>query len=68
MVNYLINIDRATPLVLPPDLRDWVPADHLAYNLKRLHHLGPMLKNACSHPRERWRRTKAAFDPQKRKT
>jgi hypothetical protein len=23
-----VNIDRDTPLLLPPDLRDWVPADH----------------------------------------
>jgi len=26
-----VNIDRETPLLLPPDLRDWVPADHLAH-------------------------------------
>ena len=26
-----ITIDRDTPLLLPPDLRDWVPADHLAH-------------------------------------
>ena len=25
-----VNIDRETPLLLPPNLRDWVPADHLA--------------------------------------
>ena len=25
------NIDRDTPLLLPPNLRDWVPADHLAH-------------------------------------
>ncbi len=24
----LVNIDRETPMLLPPDLRDWVPADH----------------------------------------
>jgi hypothetical protein len=23
-----VNIDRDTPLLPPPDLRDWVPADH----------------------------------------
>ena len=27
----LVNIDRDTPLLLPPNLRDWVPADHLAH-------------------------------------
>jgi transposase len=27
----LVNIDRDTPLLLPPDLRDWVPQDHLAH-------------------------------------
>ena len=26
-----VNIDRDTPLLLPPDLRDWVPANHLAH-------------------------------------
>ncbi len=25
----LVNIDRSTPMFLPPDLRDWVPQDHL---------------------------------------
>ncbi len=27
------NIDRATPLLLPPDLRDWIPPNHLAHFL-----------------------------------
>jgi transposase len=27
----LVSIDRNTPLLLPPDLRDWVPADHLVH-------------------------------------
>jgi transposase len=26
-----VNIDRDTPLLLPPNLQDWVPADHLAH-------------------------------------
>lgn len=26
-----VNIDRDTPLLLPPDLRDWVPANHLVH-------------------------------------
>jgi transposase len=26
-----VNIDRDTPLLLPPNLRDWVPADHLVH-------------------------------------
>jgi transposase len=26
-----VNIDYDTPLILPPNLRDWVPADHLAH-------------------------------------
>ena len=26
-----VNIDRDTPLLLPPTLQDWVPADHLAH-------------------------------------
>lgn len=26
-----VNIDRETALLLPPDLRDWIPADHLVH-------------------------------------
>jgi len=26
-----VNIDRDTPLFLPPSLQDWLPADHLAH-------------------------------------
>ena len=26
-----VNIDHDTPLLLPPDLRDWVPEDHLVH-------------------------------------
>lgn len=26
-----VNIDRDTPLLLPPNLRDWLPADHLVH-------------------------------------
>lgn len=26
-----VNLDRDTPLLLPPNLRDWVPADHLVH-------------------------------------
>ena len=25
----LVNIDRDTPMLLPPDLRDWLPANHI---------------------------------------
>ena len=31
MAARLVNIDRETPLLLPPDLRDWVPQDHLVH-------------------------------------
>ena len=31
MATRFVNIDRDTPLLLPPDLRDWVPAEHLAH-------------------------------------
>ena len=27
----LVSIDRDTPMLLPPDLRDWVPEDHLVH-------------------------------------
>ena len=26
-----VNIDRDTPLLLPPDLRDWVPVEHMVH-------------------------------------
>jgi transposase len=31
MATRFVTVDRDTPLLLPPDLRDWVPADHLAH-------------------------------------
>ena len=27
----LVSIDHDTPMLLPPDLRDWVPEDHLVH-------------------------------------
>ena len=26
-----LNIDRDTPMLLPPDMRDWVPSNHLVH-------------------------------------
>src|SRR5271170_934172 len=31
MAAHFVNIDYDTPLILPPNLRDWVPAGHLAH-------------------------------------
>ena len=31
MATRLVSIDRDTPLLLPPNLRDWVPVDHLVH-------------------------------------
>jgi transposase len=31
MATRLVNIDRETPMFLPPDLRDWIPTDHIAH-------------------------------------
>ncbi len=31
MATRFVSVDRNTPLLLPPDLRDRVPADHLAH-------------------------------------
>lgn len=31
MATRFVSIDRETPLLLPPDLRDWVPDDHLVH-------------------------------------
>ncbi len=33
MATRLKNLDRNTPMLLPPDLRDWVPDDHIAHFL-----------------------------------
>ncbi len=33
MATRFVDIDRDTALLLPPDLRDWVPADHLVHLL-----------------------------------
>jgi len=31
MAARFVNIDRHTPMLLPPDLRDWVPQDDLVH-------------------------------------
>ena len=31
MSTRFISIDRETPMLLPPDLRDWVPEKHLVH-------------------------------------
>jgi transposase len=31
MAARFVNIDHATPMLLPPDLRDWVPAGHMVH-------------------------------------
>ena len=31
MAENFLTCDRDQPLLLPPDLRDWLPADHLAW-------------------------------------
>lgn len=31
MAAKFVNIDRDTPLLLPPDLRDWVGAEHMVH-------------------------------------
>lgn len=31
MATRFVNIDRDTPPLLPPDLRDWVPENHLVH-------------------------------------
>src|SRR5687768_12725066 len=33
MATRFVNIDRDTAMLLPPDLRDWVPANHLVHFL-----------------------------------
>ncbi len=31
MSTRLVNVDRQTPLLLPPDLRDWIPSDDMVH-------------------------------------
>jgi len=31
MATRFVNIDRDTRMMLPPDLREWVPADHVVH-------------------------------------
>jgi len=31
MAARFVTLDYDTPLLLPPNLRDWVPADHMAH-------------------------------------
>ena len=31
MGSNFINIDRATPMLLPLDMRDWLPDDHMVH-------------------------------------
>ena len=40
-----MTVDRETPMLLPPDLRDWILVT-LSYNVRRLHTLGAVLKAA----------------------
>ena len=38
-----VLIDHETPMLLPPDLRDWVPANHIVHfvmDAVKLHDLG----------------------------
>jgi hypothetical protein len=68
MATRFVNIDRDTPLLLPPDLHDWVPADHW-----------PITSSASITSKQRTKRSesthgsgvggqKTEFEPQKRKT
>jgi len=31
MAEKFVNVDRNTPMLLPPDLRDWVPSNHIVH-------------------------------------
>jgi hypothetical protein len=31
MAEKFVNIDRDTPMLLPPDMRDWIPEGHLVH-------------------------------------
>ena len=34
MATRFVTVDRETPMLLPPDLREWVPADHLVHFMR----------------------------------
>ena len=31
MPAHFVNVDRTTPMLLPPDIRDWIPQNHIAH-------------------------------------
>jgi hypothetical protein len=31
MATRIVNVDRDTPMLLPPDLREWVPAEDMVH-------------------------------------
>ena len=31
MATRLINVDRYTPMLLPPDIREWIPENHMVH-------------------------------------
>ena len=36
MVARLKIVDRDTPMMLPPDIRDWLPKDHIVHFLDKI--------------------------------
>jgi hypothetical protein len=56
-----VSIDRNIPMLLPPDLRDWVPADHLAHFVIDAVE-GIDLREVRVNTRGHWRQTVSADD------
>ena len=48
-----MNVDRLTPMLLPPDLRDWVPAGHIVHLILDAGSLCP----ATGSDRGKWLKT-----------
>lgn len=56
--DHFVNIDRTTPMLLPPDLRDWLPEDDLAHFI-----LDALAKLDCSRARINQRHSGSAQYP-----
>ena len=60
MAARLMVIDRDTPLLLPPNLRDWVPDDHLVHFILDAVDALDLPPGQGQHPRHRQRAIPAA--------
>ena len=60
MAERLVNVDRDTPMLLPPDLRQWVPEDDLVHFV--INAVETMNLSAVNLPRLRGHEVKQYFE------